>query len=328
MNKDFYRPFDEEKINHLYNKIFNFHRTIDQWKWEYLQTPHGKSFIRVLRDGQDIIGHFSLLPFQMCNKDEVVLTGKIEGIMLHLEYRGHGLYSEFVKESLLLAKTCGFQVTWVTFTPATRPLKRAGYTEVLDFYTYTYPLSLGGFSEFLPNKLQLCGNLLGRGTYPIFKRLSHFKRHLEIQEVSLSEYTSFFENWRLYQRSFSVFRSYDFLKWRFCDNPYKLSYAFVRLAYKNQAVAYAILVQRNNSLWIDDLMFLDDMADLLATSILDLKGNALLLSRYTSVKGKSMLGHFGRKTSSQMLVHHFDGQKKWLLPSTWYFTGLFREGVS
>ncbi|HIE28422.1 TPA: GNAT family N-acetyltransferase [Candidatus Poribacteria bacterium] len=334
ITSDFYTPGDEEQINRLYNSVFDRNRSLKQWKWEFLDIPHGKSFIRVLKDGQDIIGHFSLLPFQVCNKDEIVLTGKTENIMLHHKYRGRGLYTEFAKESLELAKKEGFKAAWVTFTPAVETLKRAGYIEVMNFassHVYVYPLSSDVFVRFTTRRLGSWASPLGAGlwlAFLLFKRAG--KPRIDIEECTLSDYVSFFEDkWLPQQSRFSVFRSYDFLKWKFVDNPYGIQFRFVKFRYSDKVVAYAILVERERSIYIEDILYLDEAEEILIKAYPNLGDTNSELLTYTNTNDlPKILQCLKRgKSDGNMLVKDLNGDSRWLDPAHWYYTSLFKETI-
>jgi len=328
---DFYKSGDEKQINELYNSVFNRNRTLDQWKWEFIDTPHGKSFIRVLKDGQDIIGHFSLLPFQMCNKDETVLTGKTENIMLHQKYRGRGLYTEFAKESLELARKEGFKVAWVTMTPAIKTMKRAGYVEFMNFTYYVYPLSSDVFVKFFTRRLGSWASSLSIGLWLVFLLLRRVgKPRVDIEECTLSDYVSFYEDkWLPHQSEFSVLRSYDFLKWKFVDNPYGIQFRFVKFKYKDRVVAFAILVERGRSICIEDLLYLDEAEEILIRAYPDLGDTDSELLTYTSmIDGSNILQFLKRsRNCGNMLVKCLGSDNRWLDQRYWYYTRLFYETI-
>jgi len=328
---EYYQPGDEEELNRLYNEIFQRNRTIAQWAWEFIDSPHRKAFIRVLKDDGRIIGHFSLLPFQMCNKDEIVLTGKTESIMLHPKYRGRGLYTELAKESLALARKEGFKAAWV-FTPAIKTLKRAGYVEVMNLASYIYPLSSDVFVRFFTRRLGSWASPLGTLSWLVFLLFRRVgKSRIDIEECTLSDYVSFFEDkWVPQQSRFSVFRSYDFLKWKFVDNPYGIQFRFVKFKCSGRVVAYAILVERGRSIYIEDLLYLDEVEEILIKAYPNFGDtNSEFLTYINTNDSPNILQHLKRsKNCGSMLLNNLDGDCRWLDPAHWYYTSLFSETIS
>jgi len=251
--------------------------------------------------------------------------------MLHPKYRGRGLYTELAKESLELAREEGFKVAWVTFTPAIKAMERAGYVEIMNFASYVYPLSSDVFVRLFTQKLGGWANPLGTFSWLVFllfKRVG--KSRIDVEECTLSDYVSFFEDkWLPQQVRFSVLRSYDFLKWKFIDNPYGIQFRFVKFKCSGKVVAYAILAERERSVCIEDILYLDEAEKMLIKAYSNLGDtNSELLTYINTNDLPNILQHLKRsKNCGSMLVRNLNGDRRWLNPAYWHYTSLFRETI-
>lgn len=318
----------ENEINLLYNQVFACSRSIEQWKWEYLDNPHGESLIGLLKEDDKIIGHFALLPFKMSNEGQEILTGKTEGLMLAEEYRRRGHFTNLAQACMPLAKERGFEVVWVTFTPATQSLERAGYKKVLKLYHYVYPNDCESFSNLSYSKLRFNVSMISDSIFVLWKHLRRQSSSVSLHETKLHDYVSFYERWRTYQTRFSPSRDYEFMKWKFLDNPYQLSASFLNLKYKNTVIGMAIAVQKGKQWRFDDFMLLPEFEGLVRESLLRPNNSCFSEFNYTSVVGNKMFRHFRSCFLGELYANPLNGNNTWLQPDNWYFTGLYREGIS
>ncbi len=70
-----YRDGDEEGINDLFNRVFGKNRTIEQWRWKYIENPavgDPSQWIMLLDRGGEIVGHYASMPVDMICGGEVV----------------------------------------------------------------------------------------------------------------------------------------------------------------------------------------------------------------------------------------------------------------
>jgi hypothetical protein len=57
-----YRPGDEAGINDLYERVFGTRRSLEEWRWKFLQGPLEKpSLIYLAHDGNRIVGQYAVL---------------------------------------------------------------------------------------------------------------------------------------------------------------------------------------------------------------------------------------------------------------------------
>ena len=65
-----YREGDEVEINRLFNEIFCASRSLDEWRWKFIENPINVRVIAVAESGGRIVGQYSnvIALFQYFNK--------------------------------------------------------------------------------------------------------------------------------------------------------------------------------------------------------------------------------------------------------------------
>ncbi len=98
-----YRPGDEKVINDLFNRIFKKSRTLDEWKWKFIDNPSSKDpalWVTVAENNGKIVGHYASIPIEMKIKDKVALAGQPVDLMIDPSFRsGARIFWELNKEN-------------------------------------------------------------------------------------------------------------------------------------------------------------------------------------------------------------------------------------
>lgn len=97
---------DNDAINKLYNRITGRKRTLEEYKWEWLDNPAGESERWVIYEEStsEIVGHHGLIPIRFSAWGTTVLAGKTENTMVSPEHRNKFVYLSFEKRMLEEAK--------------------------------------------------------------------------------------------------------------------------------------------------------------------------------------------------------------------------------
>jgi len=134
-----YQAGDEYGIIKLYNKITGRCRTVEQHRWEWLDTPQGNGSIWVITESGsgEIVGHHGLIPIQLNYFCKTLLLGKTENTILHPKYLGTGIY--FIYERKFLQEAMKrFDLLYTTFAHGTpgKIRRKLGYKAVGKYLTY------------------------------------------------------------------------------------------------------------------------------------------------------------------------------------------------
>ncbi|PAV31306.1 hypothetical protein CIL05_01245 [Virgibacillus profundi] len=100
-----YKPGDEKKIMELFYKVFQQKRSIELWKWKFIDNPEkANPFILVYEDRGAILGHISLWV------NNAFINGSIKKVALRVDTmvdpdaRGKGIYKKLNEHMLELAE--------------------------------------------------------------------------------------------------------------------------------------------------------------------------------------------------------------------------------
>ncbi|MBI2968250.1 MAG: GNAT family N-acetyltransferase [Bacteroidetes bacterium] len=88
-----YRPGDENKILGLFEQTFKKKISINFWKWRYIENCEKKTWVKLMWDGKNLVGNYSLFPVQLMWYGKPVLTGLSMTTMTHPEYSGKGIFT-------------------------------------------------------------------------------------------------------------------------------------------------------------------------------------------------------------------------------------------
>lgn len=83
-----YREGDEEGINNLFNRIFGQTRSLDEWRWKFVENPavcDPAKWMTVIEKNGAIVGHYASVPYDIRYKGETVKAGQPVDTMIDAE---------------------------------------------------------------------------------------------------------------------------------------------------------------------------------------------------------------------------------------------------
>ena len=104
---------DSPNIVRLFNEVFDGKRSMDHWKWKFLDNPAGNQCMQVAEDRGGIVGHLAILPTWMNLRGEKVMGGQIIDIMTHPAYRKQGMFVSLAKQCFDQAASMGIAMIYV-----------------------------------------------------------------------------------------------------------------------------------------------------------------------------------------------------------------------
>lgn len=254
-----YQAGDEYGIVKLYNKITERCRTVEQHRWEWLETPQGIGSIWVITESEsgEIVGHHGLIPIQLDYFGQTLLLGKTENTILHPKYLGTGIYfihekrflQEAVKRFDLLYTISGYG------TPG-KIRRKLGYKAAGRYLTYikaTRGTYLIKFMDSLIDRIILnsklkvfCKDIGYILRYPLmifFSKEGKTDKNIAFEVVEDidavdSEIDQF---WDRNKGGFGITinRTSKYLKWRIFKNP-NVKYEFILARKLGKVIGYVI----------------------------------------------------------------------------------------
>ena len=254
-----YKTGDEFGIVSLYNHITGRHRTLEQHRWEWLNTPEGTGSIWVIMDSgsREIVGHHGLIPISMDFFGSKLLAGKTENTILHEKYMGTGIYFLYEKRFLQEAKNkfdCFF-TNFAIGTPA-KIRRKLGYKPIGTYANFIMIPNPKGWkalvnyllkrnqSKYLMNVLvqpvlTMGGILLSL----LFQKKCKIDKNITFHTIKNlwsieQEFDAFCQRLKG-TLGITIHRSFKYLQWRIFDNPYG-SYDFLLARNQGEIVGYII----------------------------------------------------------------------------------------
>ena len=102
-----YRTGDEKRIINMLNKLYTIPRNEDWWQWKFQRNPAGKSIILVAVDGDEIVGHYALIPWRFKLAEQNILAYQDVDAVTHAGYQKQGIFTSLANMSLDEAKARG-----------------------------------------------------------------------------------------------------------------------------------------------------------------------------------------------------------------------------
>lgn len=234
-----------EIIELLYQNGFTHLISPEIYKWQFY--GYGNPIIKVAIDTSTnkIVGHYGLMPMPFYFNGKIYSGGKIEGSVVHKDYRG--------KESLArFPELKNIRIFHLLVNEMEREIKEKGYDFVFGFpNTMSSKTQMGVFQDFsfqwdtfikaidyknvIRNKLTITNtfilNLLSKSLSTVFDRhLSHKSSRLKIEIGTMESIGD------IAQLSNELFKKYGYIsiqrnekliQWKYIENPTK-EYVFVQ----------------------------------------------------------------------------------------------------
>jgi hypothetical protein len=227
----YYREGDEEQLNELFQEIFQANRSLNAWRWKYVDNPVTDLILISLAETPDghIVGMFPILIMEFKVREEYLLAVQLVEIAIHSDFRGKWIIKELKYFMQLKTIETGMQFG---FGFPTREHAKVGVRYM-------------GYN--LLGELPILGIAFGRSTgsgNPLFRRVLRKVRFLASYamfyfrlflmgrgerekngDVELFEFESFNEKfddlWEDISNDYQIIshRSSRYLNWRYANNP-------------------------------------------------------------------------------------------------------------
>jgi len=267
------------------------------WRWGFMESPDGKGFIYLARDGDKIIAHFADIPRRFVINGETSPATLSLDLMVHPDYRREGLFVAMGRYGAQRVKREGglFMMAFPIRPETIEGLIKIGWEKVVPLPVLVLPIRFSGifnhYVRFKPLSL-LLGGLASAAYFLLFGwRRGKKPEGVLIEEAKRLD-EAFDEFWQDASRLYPVMgvRTRQYLDWRYIQHPTR-RYTIYRAIKKGKMRGYIVLRKVEllgfNSGVIVDLLALDDDA----LSVLVEKG-----IQHTRKEGTDLLGVIVPKT--------------------------------
>ncbi len=212
--KDF-KNGDEYKIFELFALTFGRPMKPEYWYWRFQNNPAGKHLIKLMWDGNKLVGHYAVSPVRMRVKDEVVLSTLSMTTMTHPEYGRRGIFGSLA-DSLYsdLENTKNIKAIW----GFPNNNSHYGFIKKLRWKDLSVlnhlVMDISDFNTQLSDKIKLVENFN--------------KVHSLIMEDITKDY------------DVCIDRSVEYLNWRYIDNP-NVKYSIFEYVENEQILGFLVV---------------------------------------------------------------------------------------
>ena len=276
--KRLYQPGDEIDINKLYKLITKRNRSMEEYRWEWIDTWKGQGSMWLAFDedrekDDQLVMQYSLIPTPFSVWGESYPAGKTENCMSHPDLRGKGLYFPHEQQSFEEAKK-RFQIFFTTAGDVAKGAagavrRKLGYVAFDSWAYYVFLINKDYLNNLLFSRLKnfrriplFISRTLSAALSTLFSY--YFKMHFPPKPVGdfrvfgkndapMQEIEDLWEQNKTYY-GITVDRKSRYLKWRINQNPY-FDYVYVLNYKENRLVGYAIIsLNHNNAFLIEDIL--------------------------------------------------------------------------
>ena len=247
---------DYKKINDFHNRLYSSNRTIEQFRWEFHNSPAGRSIYIIGEDNDEIAGTNCVIPIFLINsKGEKVLTGKSEDTLVDPKYRGQNVFYNLYQ---VLFEKCienGVKVIW-GFTSAYKPFKKLGFkipyehqqiliaNRIVPSFKYLSSLNRNNRLIDKAKILGLCFfsklNYSFKSTNNLVLKRFHISTEAKIDQVNDLIQANLKEK----ENAFAIDQSSEFQQWRIYDNSN--SYKIHTFSFENDNNKLVVLLIFNS----------------------------------------------------------------------------------
>lgn len=89
-----YKIGDEHAIIALFELVFKQTMSLEQWQWRFTKNPAGNYKIKLMWEGDQLVGHYAVSPVNMIIDGTQVLTAHSLTTMTHPDFGGRGIFKK------------------------------------------------------------------------------------------------------------------------------------------------------------------------------------------------------------------------------------------
>lgn len=235
-----YQQGDAEKINALYERVFEKERSLAEWQWKFQRFSSPPAIIIVAEQEGRIVGHAACLQIEASHKGQTLMLAERVDIMVDPDFQGQGIYKNIVSRMLEECANADIDILYGFPAPKAKDVfvsvaKADDLGNVPRFLAVNKPGTLLSTKisalSFLKKPVNGLFGLLRR------KNTSYRLRALGTAELHVAD-----ELYERYSASYPLHakRGSDYVKRRFLDHPEK-DYQVVALNAGSEDRGYAVL---------------------------------------------------------------------------------------
>ena len=213
-----YQKGDEHSILMLYQEVNKREMLLSQWLWKFADVPFGHAIIKLMFDGNKLIGHYAVVPLNVQVGGVVVDAALSVNTMTHPDYEKRGIFSYLAEETYKKCRQQGLKFVY-------------GFPNKNSYYGFTRKLGwqdLDGMT-ILEKELKVPAQT-ETSRWDAISPVDRFDERID----SL---------WGMVRADYSVIvsRTSKYLNWRFVEHPVEKYARFVIGGNNTSLLGYLVL---------------------------------------------------------------------------------------
>ena len=270
---------DYQSINDFYNRIYQRDRSIEEFRWEFHDSPAGPSVYVIALDGNKVVGTNCVIPIDMVHSDgRKILSGKSEDTLVDPTYRGKRIFANIYEKLIQECRKAGVEVIW-GFTPVEKAFKKIGFDIPFANSQSLAVIYVGGAFDYLvklnpknkvKDKLKIFGLVvmsrlkmaLGTGAKESSLDLVRIESPMGIADWIKSELD-------MLNGSMAIDQTGEYQNWRYSSNPHLHDPHYLRITQDQQCIGQAILnITKDKVAYISEVKFSKEVGDSIRIKVL------------------------------------------------------------
>ncbi len=107
-----YTKGDEHRILALFREVFGAEMSLPFWQWRFIEPPFGKGIIKLLFDGNKLIGHYAVIPMDVQVQGKLLKAVFSMTTMTHPDYSDQGIFTYLAEDTYKLCRERGFNFVY------------------------------------------------------------------------------------------------------------------------------------------------------------------------------------------------------------------------
>lgn len=187
---------DEQQILSLFADVFQQELSLAFWKWRFIENPFGKEIIKVLFDGDKLIGHYAVIPMNVEVQGRLLKAAFSMTTMTHPDYSSQGIFTYLAEETYKQCRQGGCHFVY-------------GFPNKNSYYGFTHKIGWHGLGKMTILEKKLQNRAPTTSMAKTIKQMKYFDDTIN----SL---------WAKVKQDYTIIvpRTEEFMNWRFVENPY------------------------------------------------------------------------------------------------------------
>lgn len=271
-----------ELANNFFNAIYKVNRSIDNFRWEFLEGPCGKAIYVIAIDDsvtqyKKIIGIQCAIPMELINANgDVLLSAKSEDTLVDPAYRGQKVFERMYDLLFEECKKAGVKYIW-GFTPAKKAFERIGFeipfqaNQALMVFrstkAYSYLSILNPQNRFI-DKMKIAG-LVFLSRIDSLRRYAIAPQQLIVKQLPIQSKSEVVKKLVASSPLYFLNMTEKYMTWRMSKNPFNNHYENYQFFNGDKLLADVIVNLRQPDLgYLEQLIFTDGISSQLRKSVI------------------------------------------------------------